>query len=318
MSVVRTVLGDVAPDALGFTLAHEHLVGQPPAEFAEDDLCLTSEADAVSELKDFASVGGGALVEMTTVDYGRDVSALKRISEVAGVPIIAATGFNKAKFADRYSGELTEDELTSWMIREVSEGISEPPEFVQKTSSPTQIKAGVIKGSSSLNGPTPAEQKVLHAVAQAHLETGAPVSTHTEKATWALEQASFLIENGVKPEKLLIGHLDFKPDVKFLVELASLGVYLGLDQFSKEKYLPDAERVNLVVELLERGCERLLLSGDLARRSYWRVSGGEGFRHLPKTVCSRLKAAGLTDGQLEQLFVQNPKRWLQFEPKAAV
>ncbi len=310
---VRTVLGDVMPEALGLTLGHEHLYGQPPAEYAEDDLCLTDYDAAAAELTAFKQAGGAAVVEMTTVDYGRDVRVLKQLSQSTGVHIIAATGFNKAKFADRYSSSLSEVQLTSWMITEVTEGIKEPPDFVALGSEQTDVRAGVIKGSSSLNGPTVHEEKVLRAAAAAHLKTGAPVSTHTEKASWAIEQAAYLIDHGVRPEKLLIGHLDFQPDVAFLCELASSGVYLGLDQFSKEKYLPDDKRLELVVQLFEVGYgAQLILSGDLARYSYWSVSGGTGLPHLPHTVQARLNRAGLSNTQLNQLFRDNPARWLQF------
>ena len=314
--IVRTVQGDISPDALGATLSHEHLYGQPPPEFAEPDLVLASEADAVSELRDFAAAGGGALVEMTTADYGRDVRALQRVSKAAGVHVVAATGFNKAKFADRYSEALSEDELTEWLVAEVLTGIHEPPPFVSEAPSSATVRAGVIKGSSSLNGPTRAEEKVLRAAARAHAATGAPVGTHTEKATWAVEQASSLLENGVKPDKLLIGHLDFKPDLAFLSELASLGVYLGLDQVSKTKYLADETRADLVVALFEAGYGRqLLLSGDLARRSYWSVAGGAGFRHVLKGMRRLLEQRGLSEWHT--LFVDNPRRWLSFVPARA-
>ena len=314
--MICTVLGDIAPEALGFTLCHEHLFGQPPPEFAEADLCLNDEASALRELQSFKGAGGAAVVEMTTPDYGRNVAVLGRLSQESGVHVVAATGFNKAKFADRYSSELTEDALVNWMVTEVAEGIEEPPPFVADFLAEglqTAARAGLIKASSSLGGPTKDEEKVLRAAARAHKITGAPVSTHTEKATWALEQATFLIEHGVKPEKLLIGHLDFNPDLAYLAEIASLGVYLGLDQFSKDKYLPDAKRVDLVVALTEKGFgEQLLLSGDMARKSYWRTFGGAGFRHIPTTVKQHLCEAGMTEADLKGLFFDNPRNWLNF------
>jgi 5-phospho-D-xylono-1,4-lactonase len=310
--MIRTVLGDVAPESLGFTLGHEHLYGQPPAEYAEADLCLSDVNMATAELSAFKQAGGGALVEMTTVDYGRDVRVLKRLSHTTGVHIVAVTGFNKAKFADRYSSTLSEEQLTAWMVTEVSKGIQEPPDFVAVTNEETTVRAGVIKGSSSLNGPTVHEEKVLRAAAAAHLQTGAPVSTHTEKATWALEQAGYLIDHGVRPQKLLIGHLDFRPDLAFLCELASLEVRLGLDQFSKNRYLPDDKRLELVVRLFEAGHGgQVILSGDLARRSYWSVNGGAGFQHLPNTV-KNLRALGLSQEDCEKVFITNPQQWLTF------
>ncbi|MEM7736684.1 MAG: phosphotriesterase [Deinococcota bacterium] len=316
MSIIRTVLGDIDPNELGFTLGHEHLIGHPPEEFAEDDLTLDSEDAAIRELESLNKAGGRALIEMSTVDYARDVHALAGISKAANVHIVAATGFNKAKFADRYSSKLSEDALTEWMIQDVTVGITEPPSFVSDaTQTASQVvKAGLLKGATSLNEPTEAEQKVLRAVARSHQVTGAPVSTHTEKATWALEQATFLIDHGASANKLLIGHLDFRPDLDFLAEVASLGVYIGLDQFSKAKYLADEARVDLVVGLLERGYSNVLLSGDMARHSYWEVFGGPGLAHIPTKIVPMLKAAGVGKETLEQLFIYNPRNLLQFTP----
>ncbi len=311
--MIRTVLGDIHPEALGVTLSHEHLFGQPPSEYAEADLCLTDESLAAAELGLFRAVGGGGVVEMSTVDYGRNVGVLRRLSKASGVHITAATGFNKAKFADRYTATLSEADLTAWIVTEVEQGISEPPWFVAGQAKPVPARAGVIKASTSLNGPTEAEEKVMRAVAQAHVLTGAPVATHTEKGTWALEQATFLIGQGVQPSKLLIGHLDFRPDPAYLSEIASLGVYLGLDQFSKSKYLSDDARIDLVLELSARGFERqLLLSGDLARKTYWCARGGSGFAYLVSTIWSRLSEAGMTQQHLERLFFNNPSQWLTF------
>lgn len=312
--VVRTVLGDIDPKNLGVTLSHEHLLGCPPPEYSEDDLCLLSEKKAVTELAHFAQGGGGALIEMTTPDYGRNVLALANIAAAAKVHVIAATGFNKAKFAERYSAVKSEDALTAWMVSEVTRGVAEPPDFVQRKNRQTRILAGVIKGSSSLNGPTAAEEKVLRAVARAHLATGAPVSTHTEKATWALEQAAFLLEHGVAPEKLLIGHLDFRPDTAFLAELASTGVFLGIDQITKTKYLADEARAELIVALAALGYQdQLLLSGDLARNAYWKVAGGSGFVGVYSTMKQLLEARGFT--ATADLFTHNPRRFLSFLPR---
>ena len=42
MSFVRTLLGDISPKDMGFTLAHEHIVCKPPywVEKKENDLLL--------------------------------------------------------------------------------------------------------------------------------------------------------------------------------------------------------------------------------------------------------------------------------------
>src|SRR3954451_24892080 len=74
---VLTVLGPVAPASLGATHAHEHLVAHAtPALIAEQpDLDLSGPGPVLEDLAAFRAAGGGAIVEMTTVDYGRDVAA---------------------------------------------------------------------------------------------------------------------------------------------------------------------------------------------------------------------------------------------------
>jgi phosphotriesterase-related protein len=327
--IVRTVRGDRTPDGLGWTLGHEHLVARPPKIVTDDDLRLDDEEAAARELTSFREAGGGAVVEMTTVDYGRDAAALARLSERSGVDVIAATGFNKGRFADGIVGRHSDEALVAWMVGEVRFGALPyaPPETITLTEPGLREgpdgartpRAGLIKASTGAGGPSEGERRSLQAAIAAHHATGAPIGTHTEKADWALEQAQAFRDGGVPPDKVLIGHLDFRPEVLFLLEVASAGVCLGLDQFSKEKYLADEDRVDLVVALASEGhLAQLVLSGDLARRSYWPGYGHEhapGFAHLPRTIAPMLRAEGLSDEDLRTLFIDNPRRWLAFEPR---
>ena len=310
--IVRTVLGDVEPAELGLTLGHEHLITHPPLDVSDPDLWLDDEEAATRELAAFRRAGGSAVIEMTTVDYGRDVGALERLARATGVHLVAATGFNKGKFADRLTAGRSVEEIAAWMIREVQEGVC-PFSPDQPHREESGARAGLIKASSSLDGANPNERKVFAAAILAHHATGAPISTHTEKGSWALEQAELFIEGGVDPQKVLIGHLDLKPDLPYLLEVAASGVRLGLDQFSKEKYLPDRTRVGLVAALVEAGHGRqILLSGDLARRSYWRAFGHPyGFTFIPTRVKPLLEEAGLSQEQIEDILVYNPRRFLQ-------
>jgi phosphotriesterase-related protein len=310
-AIVRTVLGDVDPARLGLTLGHEHLITHPPAEVSDPDLRLDDEEAALRELEAFRQAGGGAVIEMTTVDYGRDGAALERLARASAVHIVAATGFNKGKFADRLTESRTVEEIAAWMIAEVREGLRGfSPEQPHREES--RARAGLIKASSSLNGANPNELKVFEAAIQAHHVSGAPISTHTEKGSWALEQAECFLRGGVDPRKVLIGHLDLKPDLPYLLEVAATGVNLGLDQFSKEKYLPDATRVGLVAALVEAGFgQQILIGGDLARRSYWRAFGHPyGFTFIPTQVKPLLEEAGLSEEQIEDILVSNPRRFL--------
>lgn len=308
---IRTVLGDIPPEQLGLTLGHEHLIAYPPVGLSDPDLWLDDEQAAIQELGAFKQAGGSAVIEMTTVDYGRDVAALERIARASGVHLIAATGFNKGKFADRLTESRTVEEIAAWMIREVREGIR-PFSPDQPHREESGARAGLIKASSSLDGVNSNELKVFEAAIQAHHATGASISTHTEGGSWALEQAERFIRGGVDPRKILIGHLDLKPDLPYLLEVAATGVNLGLDQFSKEKYLPDEVRVGLVVALVEAGHgQQILIGGDLARRSYWRAFGHPyGFTFIPTRVKPLLEEVGLGEDQIEDILLHNPSRFL--------
>lgn len=332
--IIRTVLGDIAPDDLGLTLGHEHLIARPPADVRDADLRLEDEDAAVRELASFREAGGGAVVEMTTVDYGRDTAALQRVSRASGVHVVAATGFNKGRFADPIVERHSDDEIVAWMVAEVTVGAVPylEPERVVLSASGARVardavaeagvpaaRAGLIKASTSRDGPRPHERRVLDAAVAAHHATGAPIGTHTERATWALEQARHFVDGGVPPQQVLIGHCDFRPELAFLLELAATGVNIGLDQFAKAKYLSDEARVRLVADLAAEGrLRQVILSGDLARKSYWPAYGyadASGFAHVPSTVAALLRAEGLMAADVDVVLRENPRRWLSFVPR---
>jgi 5-phospho-D-xylono-1,4-lactonase len=314
VKIIRTVLGDIEPNRLGLTLGHDHLMTHPPEDVTDPDLVMDDLEAARRELELFKRAGGGAIVEMTTVDYGRDAGELEQVSRASSVHVIAATGFNKGVFADRLTGNIDARDITSWMVNEVRIGIARLSKD-QPRAEFSQARAGVIKASSSLNGANGNEKKVLEAAAQAHLITNAPISTHTEKGTWAFGQIEVFMDFEVDPSKMLIGHLDLKPESSYLLEVAKTGVNIGLDQFGKEKYLPDLERVNLIAQLCEAGFEKqIIIGGDMARKSYFKSYGGNpGLEHVPITVKKMLAQAGLSGETINNILIHNPRRWLEFE-----
>jgi phosphotriesterase-related protein len=314
--IIRTVTGDIAPEALGITLDHDHLITRPPAAVTDPDLWMDDEGAAIKECQHFHAAGGCAIVEMTTVDYGRDAAGLARISSAAHINIITATGFNKGTFADRLTSALSSEQIAAWMIGEIGTGVC-GTSVGGAAEQRSDIRCGVIKASSSLNGANCNELKVFDAAIRAHHATGAPISTHTEKGTWAIEQATLLLDGGVVPEKILIGHLDLKPDLSYLCAIAATGVNLSFDQFGKEKYLPDRERLRLIATLVDRGYGRqVMLGGDMARRSYFvSYHGGPGLAHIPGTIAASLHEQ-IGPAALQELLIDNPRRWLAFAPRA--
>lgn len=299
---VMTALGPIDPGALGFALHHEHVICKPLDVGTDDpDLMLDNPGFAVAELEGFFAAGGRAVVDMTPADYGRDIAEIAWVARHAPVHLVVITGHHKDKHAAPYLGEATVDEIAARNVAELTEGIDG-----------TAVKAGVIKAGTSLNHITPVEERVLRAAARAHGATGAPISTHTDKGTMALEQIAILREEGVDPRRVVIGHLDFALDEAYLRSILETGAFVSFDQWSKTKYASDETRAAMVKRLADAGhLEQILISGDLARKSYWLAyGGGPGFAYFVDRVPLLLMEAGLTAPQVRQLFVENPARAL--------
>jgi len=306
--VIRTVLGDISPDQLGICYPHEHLFGKPPAGLSEPDFELTDRNAAIAEMRMFRKAGGSAVVDMSTMDYHRDIEGLIEVAEQSGVFVISATGFNKDKFSKPHVDGMSDEEMYALFLSDVKEGIDQ-----------TNGRAGVLKASSTLNEISDSARLVFNVVGAVHAETGVPVSTHTEIGTMALEQVELLTANNVDPSSIIIGHLDRRLEKDYILEVAKTGVFLGFDQISKEKYFADRTRIEMILTLIEAGYEnQILLSGDLARRSYWPSYGnygGPGFTYILWRFIPWLREAGVNVMTINKLLVQNPSRALSFVPR---
>jgi phosphotriesterase-related protein len=305
------VLGDVGPEALGAVYYHEHVITRPRGEWTggDPDLVLDDEARALEELRGFREAGGGTIVDASPEELGRDPEALRRVSAASGVQVVATTGHICEAYW-RGAIELaarSEEDLVEAFVRDLTVGLDG-----------TDVRAGVIKVGSSEGGPTALERHVMGAGAAAHRATGAPIITHTTAGTAPLAQLDVLLEAGVDPGRVCVGHLDRRVDVPEHAEVARRGAYVGYDCVGKERYLPDAERVRSILELVEAGFgDRILLGGDMARRSDLRSwGGGPGYAFILGTFLLRLVAAGLPEERARALVVDNPARFLPWSGPA--
>ena len=80
MSQVRTLLKDINPEEMGFTLSHEHLLCSPPHWIwkKEEDLLLDDPEKTLADMKDYERLGGCSIVDATAVDYGRECILLEQ------------------------------------------------------------------------------------------------------------------------------------------------------------------------------------------------------------------------------------------------
>ncbi len=297
---IMTVLGPIRPEEAGVTLTHEHVIAKPPRYLVETpdlDLILDDPHAALAELEDLYAAGGRTVVDATTAGYGRDIRILHWVAARAPVHLVAVTGNHKEAHSGRHLAGMSADDVAAVCVAEIIEGIDD-----------TGICAGAIKAGTSFNQITTLEEIALRGAARAQMATGAAILTHCDRGTMAREQLDVLTDEGVDPARVILCHQDFRLDEDYLKGLLDAGAWVSFDQVSKAKYAPDTERAAMIVRLVQAGFRhRLLISGDLARRSYLRAYGGApGLVYLVESFPLTLMEAGLTAPDVRRLLVDNP------------
>ena len=121
-------------------------------------------------------------------------------------------------------------------------------------------------------------QAALEGTALAARETGALVEIHTEKGALAEKAVVYFEERGIAPQRLVLCHMDKRPDHALQMALASYGPLLEYDTFYRPKYDPGSKLWPLIVQngagRLERACgpgDRYGRSRDVQR--HWKRAG---------------------------------------------
>jgi phosphotriesterase-related protein len=317
MSQVQTVQGPVDEQELGVVLAHEHIRVRDEAvafqwpgrydEQAELDAALA----AVEAAKDR---GVKTIVDPTPMFSGRDVHLLKRVSDATGVLVVPCTGIYTYDYLPHYFQNRDADMMAEHFVSDIQDGIQG-----------TDIKAAFLKCAADAAGVTENVEKVHRAVARASVQTGAPIMAHSMPAVaTAPRQLEIFEEEGVDLARVHIAHCGDTADVDYIQALIDKGVYIGLDRYGLEMYLPIEQRNATAAELLRRGhAEQLIISQDYCATIDWFPAGAEemfesqgAIRNWSMTlvfdeVVPALRELGVMDDQsFNTVFVENPKRWL--------
>jgi phosphotriesterase-related protein len=155
------------------------------------------------------------------------------------------------------------------------------------------------------------ERRVLSADAAVSQATGAPVMVHVEYCSAAWEVLAVLEESGLTADRIVLAHVDRNLDPGLHAELSLAGAYLGYDGMARYRGAPDSAILDCLERVLGSGdADRIVLGGDVARRSRYRAYGGlPGLDYLQTRFVPRLQAqvgSELTD----RLLVANPARLL--------
>jgi phosphotriesterase-related protein len=276
---VQTVTGSVRPEALGRTLIHEHvLVGFP----------------------------GWQLDALAPRFF------LAELAQKSGMQIVCTTGaYFEAEGITHTFRYLPIEDITAIYIKEITEGVGN-----------TGIRAGAVKIATGAHRVSEYEEKLVRAGARAARETGVPLISHTQEASCGHEQIDLVTGEGVPAHRLVVGHSDGIDDESYHRSLAERGAFVGFDRFGITLIVPDEVRVKNVLSLAAAGHTRnILLSHDsiscwqgrpvpfanrhedvLATLPDWRPTS------ILTKIVPQLREAGLSDGEIATILVDNPRR----------
>jgi phosphotriesterase-related protein len=315
VATVESVNGPIDVEELGVTLIHEHFrVTDEAARFQFPHL-YDEQAEWDAALSDANAVKGHGVrtvVEPSAMFLNRDARFSKRVADEAGLQVILATGVYNYDHLPQILQNRSEDQVAEIFVHDIENGIQG-----------TDIKAAFIKCAADEPGLTPNVEKIHRAAARASQQTGRPVMAHSHpKSGTGLEQMRVFTEEGLDPAKVQVAHTGDTDDLDYIERLLDTGCWIGMDRYGLDIYLPTEQRQATVLALLEKGhADRMFLSQDwCSTLDYFTAELEEQMKpvaapnwsmtFLFEQVIPELKERGMSEEQLDQMMVENPKRWL--------
>jgi phosphotriesterase-related protein len=309
---VQTVLGPVDPGELGFTLPHEHTqiaLWHIPNRW--DYWELTADEPVITaELERYRAAGGATLVDVTPLGMGRDPAWLVRLARASGLHLVMGSGWYRDAYypptldVDRR----TVDSLADELVRDATEGV-----IVEGLAA---VRPGIL-GEIGTDKPwlTPREERVHRAAARASVRTGLAITTHAVLSPVGLAELDVFEAEGADLSRVVIGHADSYPNLGHWLEIIRRGASVELDflgmTFTPTERHGEPRIVDLLLELLHRGhANRVLLSQDVCHNSQLQRYGGHGYTYLQETFLPRLRERGVSDAEIDQMTIANPRRLL--------
>ena len=325
-AVIRTVLADVAPEAsgTGATLFHEHLArnfsSPPPEPRAPGTPAPTPPTNAevvdlvVEEINMAGFDGVSCIVDSSTgprtEQQLENLTAMATRSDVHIV--LGGSYFLRPRYPEEIIG-LSEEEITAHMVEQAG-----------------RERWGALgEVGSSFPEMHDDERKMLRAISQVHVRTGLPIFTHVPHESCpscALDQIDVYASQGVDMAHLCIGHLSTikrsdDPGWETHKEIAGRGAFIGFDTVGhrmSQSFIPEREKVDMVLNALEAGLEdHILFSSDFANTTQIKANWGNGFSTVLVQFVPKLRYFGVPDETIHKILVDNPRRFLAFEPRTA-
>jgi phosphotriesterase-related protein len=299
---VITVNGEIRAGEMGRTLHHEHLlvdfIGADSTGYHRwnKDSVAKKVLPYLSELK---NLGYHTLVECTPAYLGRDPELLKMLSEKSELHLLTNTGYYSAvdsKYLPPHAFSETAEELAARWIDEARNGIEG-----------TGVFPGFIKIAVENKSLEQIHRKIAGAAALTHKATGLIIMSHTGTAIPAFQQLEILKNYGVHPSAFIWTHAQNEPDFNKHADAAKRGAWVAFDGFSPKQV---DRYIEFTIFMKKHGLlNRVLFSHDAGWYKPGEPGGGEfrGFTDIEELFIPRLRENGVSQQDLYQLFVLNPK-----------
>ncbi len=305
--MIETVLGPLAPERLGVTSMHEHLLSDARGLADDPDYRLDDPALAAGELAHAAALGLRSVVDPTGWGFGGPVPELAEISRLSGVQIVAGVGV--------YLGRTR----PAWVSREDVETLTRRFHSALTRRLPGCAFAAGIVGVIAPDHPIgEVDRRLLSAAATAAAATHSAVIIRLDpRYRDGPRLVDGLAAEGLAPERIVLSNIDgYADEPQQLDALARTGATLkwcfGYESPPRPglRSATDAGRADAIVRLLAHGFTRQVLACGVWTRAALRAHGGFGYGHLMTGAVPLLSARGVGPGELANLLVDQPRRLL--------
>ncbi|SYW05533.1 Aryldialkylphosphatase [Oenococcus oeni] len=298
--MINTVQGKISDKDLGITYIHEHLYVYPDALPEHRDYTLDDIDKNISEVISFKNAGGGTLVDLTPINYGRSPMLLRKIAQSAGINIICVTGFHKEEFQPKWLESMTNQRIYDLLIDEIKNGIGDE-----------HILPGAMKLGTSFNKITDSEKRIINIEGSVQHDARIPIITHCDGGTMGLEQLQGLRQVGADLTHVCLSHVDLSEDVNYIEKICDTGASVSFDHVGRHLEDHDALRVSMIAQLVFDGyVDHICLAGDMGRKKYLISYGGRpGLRYILTDLRTALLDK-ISELDYEKMVTDNPARIL--------
>ena len=307
----ESVLGTITEEEMGHTQPHEHVyIVNTIDQIRCKEICINNFPASMEELKLYKRAGGGSVVDANPLATGRDALALKDLSKLTGVNILATTGYHIPKFypKDHWIWNTSIEKLADLSSEELTEGMYQDgtwfwPEYR------TDCKAGLIKSMIDINGlKNPKTVDLLTAAGLAAKRTGSPIMLHTENVD-VLEAIDLLAGKiGVPEKRILVCHVDRQvEDYSIHKKIAQTGVFMEYDTITLFEFHNVASEIKMLRYMIDEGfLSQILISTDPTTDRLKNYFGIVGIDYILTEFIPLLQENGFSENEIYQMTHSNP------------